>query len=558
MEFKSIDQLTISDCCNQLTIVTGQLKKVVAANIDSSKLYEGIFGGQSLTGRKDEIAQRFISLLIEDRKCFQQCKTLQQFENYLLIWNDGLWRDDAFIRVKSIKDEQEEKEYYLKCKNSIAGLDCYLHKYPHGNFSQSAHKELAEKRRNKHIKRTAIIAAVIIAVFVICFMNYHSSSYIQSESNITFSKKGGIFTYEISTDAISENMQVYVAEEWIQANIENDTLNIKVDPNYGDIRNATIHLYAYTTLFGINLWRAEFDINAKEGSGISTYLTVSGSTYFFDKYGSDEAVCSVETDGMNLSISSDDDWVTINKRVVEQGNDFVAKLVITTKENESEERTGTILVKSDNFERNISIKQNSGLATYPNDIDTHHLFIKGLRNGIEYHPQNDPLNEGCTYIFKDGRVITIRQIFYQTGMWFTATDEGDECISLPVEFGNIGYEDASHELEYADNEYLIGQCDIDGDARDELVIAVRTQEDRWINNDYGAGMSINFFKLIKGRWELLTTLNPGSNVHPMLAKIVNNNVYIYQLRCDEKYTFNNKEFVATEFEGRAFTERDFR
>lgn len=195
---------------------------------------------------------------------------------------------------------------------------------------------------------------------------------------------------------------------------------------------------------------------------------------------------------------------------------------------------------------------------YSNGIDTHHLFIKGLRNGIEYHPQNDPLNEGCTYIFKDGRVITIKQIFYQTGMWFTATDESDECISLPVEFGDIGYEDASHELEYADNEYLIGQCDIDGDARDELLIAVRTQGDRWINNDYGAGMSINFFKLIKGRWELLTTLNPGSNVHPMLAKIVNNNVYIYWLRCDEKYTFNNKEFVATEFEGRAFTKRDFR
>lgn len=194
---------------------------------------------------------------------------------------------------------------------------------------------------------------------------------------------------------------------------------------------------------------------------------------------------------------------------------------------------------------------------YSNDINTRHLFIKGLKNGIEYYPINDPLNEGCTYIFKDGRVVTIKQIFYQTGMWFTATDESGEYISLPIKFGNIGYEDASHEVEYSDNEYLIGQCDIDGDDRDELVIAVRTQGDRWLNSDYGVGMSINFLKLIKGRWELLTTLNVNSNVHPMLAKIVNNNVYIYWLRYDEKYTLIDNEFVETEFEGRAFTKNDF-
>lgn len=194
---------------------------------------------------------------------------------------------------------------------------------------------------------------------------------------------------------------------------------------------------------------------------------------------------------------------------------------------------------------------------YSNDINTRHLFIKGLRNGIEYYPKNDPSNKGCTYIFKDGRVISIKQIFYQTGMWFTATDESGEYTSLPINFGEIGYEDISHEVEYGDNEYLIGQCDINGDNRDELVIAVRTQEDRWLNNDYGVGMSINFFELEGGKWELLTTLNTDSNIHPMLAKIVNNNVYIYWLRYDEKYTLINNEFVSTDFEGRVFTKNDF-
>lgn len=195
---------------------------------------------------------------------------------------------------------------------------------------------------------------------------------------------------------------------------------------------------------------------------------------------------------------------------------------------------------------------------YTNNIDTRHLFIKGLRNGIEYYPKKDTSNKGCVYIFKDGRVITIKQIFYQTGMWFTATDESGEYTSLPIRFGDVGYTDASHEFEYADNEYLIGQCDIDGDDRDELVIAVRTQEDRFIRNDYGMGMSMNFFKLVEGKWELLATFNANSNIHPMLAKIVNNNVYIYWLRYDEKYTLINNEFVRADFEGRVFTKNDFK
>lgn len=93
------------------------------------------------------------------------------------------------------------------------------------------------------------------AVFVLCYINYHSSSYISSDSYVAFGKKGGTATCDISTDAISENIQAYTAEDWIKATIEHGSLIIKASPNHGDVRNATIHLYAYTTLFGFNLWK---------------------------------------------------------------------------------------------------------------------------------------------------------------------------------------------------------------------------------------------------------------------------------------------------------------
>lgn len=195
---------------------------------------------------------------------------------------------------------------------------------------------------------------------------------------------------------------------------------------------------------------------------------------------------------------------------------------------------------------------------YPDTIDTHKLFVKGLRNGVEYFPVNDPTNKGCRYVFKDGRVIDIQQIFYQTGMWFNATDESGELTSLPVNFGDVGYQDATHEVEYSDNEYLIGQCDIDGDDRDELLIAIRTQADRWLDGDFGVGVALNFLKLVGGRWELFASLVTDTNVHPVNVKIVNNNVYVYWLRYDEKFTLVGREFVSQEFYGRVFTKQDFK
>lgn len=96
MDFKSIDQLTISDCCNHLSISRDLLKQaVVAAKDNVSLLYERAFGGQSLTGINEEIARKLIFLLIEDRRTFLQCKTLKQFEQYLSSNNDGLWCGEA-------------------------------------------------------------------------------------------------------------------------------------------------------------------------------------------------------------------------------------------------------------------------------------------------------------------------------------------------------------------------------------------------------------------------------------------------------------------------------
>ena len=82
-------------------------------------------------------------------------------------------------------------------------------------------------------------------------------------------------------------------------------------------------------------------------------------------------------------------------------------------------------------------------------------------------------------------------------MTFVATDESDENTWLNYDFGNIGYkliddeEFSDFKVEYDGNQYLIGQYDMDGDEKDELIISVRTTKE---GLDYAnTGIGINIF-----------------------------------------------------------------
>ena len=183
-------------------------------------------------------------------------------------------------------------------------------------------------------------------------------------------------------------------------------------------------------------------------------------------------------------------------------------------------------------------------------------FVRGLKSGIEYHPVDDEENNGAIYHYSDGRKIEIKILYLQMGFVFSATDESGEITYLPVDFGNIGHEDNS-DWDYSDNEYVVGQYDLDGDDKDELIVAVRTSVERHTKCDNHEGLSVNVFKLVGGRWELLSVLETNSNIHPINVKLIKNNLYVYWQRYDEKFTFVNNKFVSVENETRVFKETDF-
>lgn len=191
------------------------------------------------------------------------------------------------------------------------------------------------------------------------------------------------------------------------------------------------------------------------------------------------------------------------------------------------------------------------------------LFVKGLRRGIICEAKPIFSGESFQYQYKCGSVIDITTGFTSQvcdDIIFYSKDE--EGITVPIDtyFGDIGYNPEGGFEEYRniywENQYIIGQCDIDNDNTDELIIAVRTGKDDMLEENTGIG--INVFKYSSNGWKRVGELNTSTNVLPASAKIMRNNVFIYWLRYDEKYSYKNGKFICdSDFNGRAFTKDDF-
>lgn len=117
----------------------------------------------------------------------------------------------------------------------------------------------------------------------------------------------------------------------------------------------------------------------------------------------------------------------LKKNIIERGNNFLVKLVITAEINEGGERTGTILVKSDKFEKYISIKQNSGLATYFNVFPNNLVMAEeGTEEGYYYTIEVN--TDGTTWAVSDAPDWLIAKAKIQ---------EGGLHVTLPENNGRI-------------------------------------------------------------------------------------------------------------------------
>ena len=348
MEYKKIDELSISECCAELNIESQQLPTIL----------ENISGPQ-------EIVDRLKSLVDADMSAFKSCSTIEQFEKYLELWIDGLHRSEASQRVAQLKAQAEELAFYKTNQNSISGLESYIKKYPSGRFIQEAKGSLANKKKARKIRNIILLIIAIVIAIVVCLINYFPVSYLDVSGDVSLGKRGGNKTITISTDANDINIDVQESSNWIDVNRDGGTLSINVVPNTDDERSAYITVNTYSSFFGKKFNCISKTIKVSQSSGLPTYLKTNTSEISFDKYGNCSSnQITATTDGCDLQVSTSASWFSVSKNITEDGANMVASIVLTTGTNNEGSKTGEVVIRCNDYVERVKVSQASGLATY--------------------------------------------------------------------------------------------------------------------------------------------------------------------------------------------------
>lgn len=100
MEIKSIDTLSITECCEELNVRREDLPEVIQDII-------------VLSERERALIDQLQSLLDDDKSAIESCKTIEQYEGYLSTWVDGLYYDYARTKITQLKAVSKNKQKFI-------------------------------------------------------------------------------------------------------------------------------------------------------------------------------------------------------------------------------------------------------------------------------------------------------------------------------------------------------------------------------------------------------------------------------------------------------------
>lgn len=350
--YKSNDSSSISECCILLEINREDLPDVLKKINSSSE-------------RVQLIRARLETLLEEDKASFEACQTVEQYENYMSTWADGLYHDKAQVAIDKLKKKAEELAYYQRHKNSICGLKSYIKRYPEGEYIPEAQVCLKKKRKIRKICNIILLIIALIVAVIVCLLNYHPVSFLNVPDVISFEKRGGENRIRIYTDAIDSNVEVLAASDWIRVDKTHDSWSVIAVPNTEAARSASVTVKSYSSFFGKQFDCIIRTIKLSQNSGLPTFLETNISKVVFDKYGK----CSssdiiAKTDGCELQISNSSSWLDINKDIKEDGDNTVASIKLSTGINKGNTKTADLVISCKNYVKHIIVTQESGLSTY--------------------------------------------------------------------------------------------------------------------------------------------------------------------------------------------------
>lgn len=297
MEFKSIDTLSITECCEQLNLRREDLPEALQEVIEPSE-------------RDQLLIEQLQSLLDEDKLAIESCRTIEQYEGYLSTWVDGLYHSHARTRIAQLKAAAEELAFYQENKDSISGCEAYLQRYPKGKFVSDAQSTLAQKKKARKTRNIILLVLLLIAAGIFAYCNYVPVSYVNVDDNAELNNLGSEISLGISTDAISSTITATSSEDWIDCRVSGKTLYISANTNPKGERSATITITAHSSFFGSELSdRKQETITVSQKTGYASHLSVSNDDVYLTANGGRSSI-SINTDGIFAVSTVPASWVS--------------------------------------------------------------------------------------------------------------------------------------------------------------------------------------------------------------------------------------------------------
>lgn len=394
MEFKSIDTLSITECCEQLNLRREDLPEALHNLIEPSE-------------RDQLLIERLQSLLDADKLAIESCRTIEQYEGYLSTWVDGLYHNRARTRIAQLKAEAEEFAFYQKNKDLISGCEAYLSKYPKGKYVNNVKSTLVQLKRTRKTRNILIFIILLIVAGIFAYSNYVTVSYVDVDDNAELNNLGDEISLSVGTDAISSTISAIPSEDWIDCRVSGNTLYISANTNPRGERSATITIKAYSSFFGNKLSDSkQTTITVSQETGYASHLSVSNDIIYLTA-NEGKSTVSINTDGIFAVSTAPASWITTSVNGKSLDLEYSENLGIA--------RNSYLIIKSGTKSLRLNITQ-AGKSATRLDVDT---------SDVEFSANG---GSRTIEIYTDGEC----QISTQPESWAHATINGNS-ISLSVD-----------------------------------------------------------------------------------------------------------------------------
>lgn len=343
---------------------------------------------------------------------------------------DGIDSDDELLERYSLlllKLQQKDDAMYRKATDKSA-LEKYIASQPLDNTAKKyqlrhvaeAKKKIADievnSRRKKKKTTITVLSVVAVIAILVCWINYSPVKYINVDESISIAKYGDSIRVSVQTNVPSYliKMEVESCEGWLQASGSNGNYSIVAQPNPESSRFATIKISAPNRLFGENISWDSKSIQISQESGEPTYITPDRTSLSFDKLGkpNDKSKMTISTDGVLESVTSAPEWCNITFTPLDNGR---YNCVVTMDKNPGDRRYGQIVLAAGDISQNITIQQESGLAS----------FIGFSSNRVSVSPR-----EETKYI--DVKTDGTSWSIMSKPSWVEVTDNGNNTLKLVI------------------------------------------------------------------------------------------------------------------------------